>query len=221
MTELFGFLMTLIGERRARLERGEDIPSDVLSSLITADFEGRSFTDEEILMACQQLITAGFETTSTAIANGVHLLCTHPAERRRLEDDPSLIEVAVEEILRYEAPVEGLFRTTTETVAIAGCPVPADAKVRVVYASANRDERQFREAGAFRVDRDPVEVRRHLSFGFGPHACLGASLARAELRASLGTIFRRLPGLHLDPHRPPGRNTMLIVNGFRTLPVRW
>jgi cytochrome P450 len=221
MTELFGFLMGLIGERRAAVARGEDLPEDVLGALVTADFEDRRFTDEEILMACQQLLTAGFETTSTAIANGVHLVCTHPEERRKLEDNPSLLETAVEEILRYQAPVEGLFRTTTEPVEVAGCPIPAGAKVRVMYASANRDEAHFVDAGAFRVDRDPTELRRHLAFGFGPHACLGAALARAEMHCALGALLERLPGLELDTERAATRNPMLIVNGFRTLPVRW
>lgn len=221
LMELFTFLMDLVGRPRAMLEAGEEPPADVLTALITADFEGRSFTDEELLMASQQLLTAGFETTSTAIATGIHLLRTHPLERRKLEKDPVLIETAVEEILRFEAPIEGLFRTATDAVEVAGCPIPADAKVRVMYASANRDERQFADAGTFRVDRDPTDVRRHLAFGFGPHACIGAALARTEMQLAIGTLLRRLPGIDLDPDRPPTRETMLSVNGYRTMPVRW
>ncbi len=147
------------------------------------------------------------------------LLCTHPEERAKLEADWSRLDTAVEEILRYDAPIEGLFRTTTEPVEIAGCPIPAGAKVRVMYAAANHDDAHFKDAGEFRIDRDPVEVRKHLAFSHGPHACIGASLARAEIGTGLRTLLRRLPGLELDPARPPVRNTSMFINGFSSVPV--
>jgi hypothetical protein len=99
--------------------------------------------------------------------------------------------------------------------------VPSGAKLRVVFASANRDGSQFPEPDRFVIDRDAQEVRRHLAFGFGPHACLGAALARTELRVAVGTLLRRLPDLALDPARAARRNETLLVNGFRELPVAW
>jgi cytochrome P450 len=221
MMELFEFLMGIIGRRRQMLADGLEPPDDVLTALIRADFEGATFTDDEILMACHQLLTAGFETTSTATGNAVYRLCTNPEQRAKLEGDWSLLDTAVEEILRYDAPIEGLFRTTTEPVEIGGCPIPAGAKVRVMYASANHDEAHFTDASEFRIDRDPQEVRKHLAFGHGPHACIGASLARSEIRIGLRTLLGRLPGLRLDPTSPPVRNTSLFITGFSSVPVVW
>jgi cytochrome P450 len=149
------------------------------------------------------------------------LLCTHPEERQKLAADPGLIDRAVEEILRYRSPLEGLFRTATDDVELAGCPIPKGAKIRVVWASANHDEQQFEAADRFIVDRDPAELRKHVAFGLGPHSCLGAALARAELRIALSTLLRRLPDLDLDPADPPVRNKVLTINGYVRVPVRW
>ncbi|HTK68017.1 MAG TPA: cytochrome P450 [Pseudonocardia sp.] len=220
MQELFAFLLDRIGERRAMLERGEQPPDDVLTSLIVADYRGSRFSDEELLMACHQLLVAGFETTATAIANGIVLLCEHPGERAKLEADPGLWPTALEEILRYESPVEGMFRVTRRDVELSGCPIPAGSKVRYVLASANRDPARFDEPDEFLVDRDPAKVRQHVAFGSGSHACIGSALARAEARTALETIFRRLPGLHLAGTSPE-RNPILIINGYRTVHIAW
>jgi cytochrome P450 len=212
MTELFAFLGELIATRRATAAAGGELPDDVLTSLITSEYEGSRFTDDEILMASHP---------STAIGNAVYLLCTNPTEREKLARNGALLDTLVEEVLRYEAPIEGLFRTSVDAVRVDSTDLPSGAKVRVVFASANRDERQFADPDTFRIDRDPTEVRRHLAFGFGPHACIGAPLARAELGAAIVALFNRLPGLALDDERRPERNDALIINGFRTLPVRW
>lgn len=221
MIELFDLLRGVITDRRERLAREEAIPDDVLSALITAEYEGRSFSDEEILMAAQQLLTAGFETTSTSTGNALYRLCTNAEERARLEADWSRLDGAVEEVLRYDAPVDGLFVTTREPVEIQGCPIPAGAKLRFLYASANRDGEVFSDPDEFRIDRDPLEVRRHLAFGHGSHACVGASLARAELRIALRTLLTRLPGIDLDPTRDRVRNDSFFINGYAKLPVVW
>lgn len=219
--ELFGYLATEVDERRKILADGGQPPEDVLSALITSEYNGSYFSDEEIFWVSLQLITAGFETTSSATGNAVVLLCTHPDERRKLESDPALLDGAVEEILRYRSPLEGLFRTTTADVEVGGCPIPKGAKVRVVWASANRDDSQFSQADRFVVDRDPAELRKHVAFGLGPHTCVGAALARAELRIALATLLRRLPGLDLDPDGSPVRNRALTINGYVRVPVRW
>lgn len=222
--ELFAYVQSLIEAVRTggAASIGENLDSGVLAALVRAEYEGTQLTDEEIRWAVLQLITAGYETTSTATVNGVHLLCTHPEQRALFEAaDQDGAKWAVEEIIRYAAPLEGLFRTTNEDVEINGCPIAAGTKVRAVFASANRDDAQFTDAASFRIDRDPAELRRHLGFGQGPHACIGAALARAELRVAYETLFRRLPGLQIDPDRPPVRNTILIINGFKELHIRW
>jgi cytochrome P450 len=192
-----------------------------LAALVRADYEGTYLTDQEIQLACMQLINAGFETTSTGTCNGVFLLATHPEERQKLEKYPELLENAVEEILRFASPLEGLFRTATRDVEIAGYHIPKRGKIRVVYSSANRDDEKFEDPNSFRVDRDVSELRSHIAFGQGPHACIGAALARTELRIGLGTLFRRLPELALNPKMEPKRSTMLVINGFSSLPVQW
>jgi cytochrome P450 len=219
--EMFAFVTEVINERRARLAGGERLPDDVLSAMIQAEHEGSRFTDPEILMCANIFLVAGYETTATAIGNAVWLLCTHPEQRAALEADWSLLDHAVEEILRYEPPIEGTFRSTTEPTRLVDTDLPARAKVRLVYASANRDADQFADPHTFRIDRPVSELRRHVTFGQGPHACLGAALARAEIRVALRAILTRLPGLRLDPERPAVRNTALTVNGFASVPVLW
>jgi hypothetical protein len=220
--ELFGYVQSLIEAVRAGGEVDPLLDNGVLAALVRAEYEGTNLTDEEIRWICLQLITAGYETTSTATANGVHLLCTHPEQRALFEAaGADGVKTAVEEILRYAAPLEGLFRTASQDVEIAGCPIPKGSKIRAVYASANRDPAAFTDADQFRLDRDPAELRTHLAFGQGPHACIGAALARAELRIAFETLFRRLPGLELDPDKPPVRNEILIINGYKELHIRW
>lgn len=221
LMEVFAFFQDRIDERRAMLEAGEPLPDDTLTGLIVAEAEGMRFNDEEIKNACMQILTAGFETTATGIANGIHLLNSHPEEKRKLEENPELLPFAVEEIVRIASPLEGVFRTTAGPTEIQGVAIPDDAKVRVMFAAANRDERAFTKATEFRIDRDPAELKKHIAFGAGPHTCLGAALARAELRIGLGTLLRRLPGVHVDPDREPVRSQVLIINGFAKLWVRW
>jgi hypothetical protein len=132
-----------------------------------------------------------------------------------------LLDNAVEEVLRFESPIEGLFRTATGPYSVGGRRLPADAKVRVVFASANRDQARFPDADVFRIDRPAAELRKHIAFGHGSHACIGSALARAELRIALRTVLTRLPGLRPDPDRPPERTTSFTVNGFTSVPVVW
>jgi cytochrome P450 len=219
--EMFGYLSEVLTERRAALGRGETLRDDVLSVLMTADFEGSTFSDEEILMASHQLFTAGTDSTATAIGNGVHLLLTNPAERAKLHDDWSLLGGTVEEVLRFDPPVEATFRTTTRAVTLGTHELPTGAKVRVVYASANHDDARFSDPDTFRIDRESTDVRGHIAFAAGRHACLGAALARAELSIAFETVLRRLPGLRLDPDDPPVHSTALHSNGFSRLPLRW
>jgi cytochrome P450 len=221
MMELHGYLTSIIEPRRAAFGRGEPVPDDVLSALMTAEHESTRLTDEELFMGCQQFMIAGFETTSTALASAVHLLCTHPAQRRKLAENPQLIDVMVEETLRIAAPLEGLCRTATGSTEIGGVAIPRGAKVRVMFASANRDAGQFERPDEFDLDRDLSSLRKHVAFGHGIHSCVGAALARAELRISLSALLARLPDLELDPAGRTSRNPSLLVSGFNRLPIRW
>jgi cytochrome P450 len=221
LQELFAYLQTTIEAIRAAGPPGDGVLAGLVWAEDDAGDDRVRLDDEEIKLATMQLITAGFETTSTATASAIHLLCTHPEERAKLAATPALIGSTVEEVLRFASPLEGLFRTTTADATVAGTTIPAGAKVRIVYASANRDDRRFDDPDTFRIDRDPEELRGHLAFGQGTHYCIGAALARLELTCALATLLRRLPTLELHPSRPAERAAALVINGFRTLPVRW
>lgn len=221
LMELSQYFMAEIERRRSAAAAGQDVPDDILSALIFSPYEERQFNDVELIMACQILLVAGSDTTTHAIGNAVHLLCTHPEERAKLVSDWSLLDNAMEEVLRFEPPVQGLFRTATSETEVAGCPIPADAKVRVMYASANRDTDFLPDADEFRIDRDPKSLRRHLSFGFGIHACVGSAMGRMELRTAVRTLFQRLPDLELDPDRQPRRLDAFFMRGFESLPARF
>ena len=221
LMELSQYFMVEIERRRAMAGDGKDVPDDILSALIFSPYEERQFNDVELIMACQILLVAGSDTTTHAIGNAVWLLCTHSEERAKLVADWSLLDNAMEEVIRFEPPVQGLFRTATADTEIAGCPIPADAKVRVMYASANRDTDFLPDADEFRIDRDPKALRRHLSFGFGIHGCAGSAMGRMELRTAVRTLFGRLPDLDLDPARPPRRLDAFFMRGFESLPARF
>jgi cytochrome P450 len=222
MNEAFEFLGGMVAQRAAALERGEGLPDDVLTILMTTPYdETRTFTVEEILMASHALLTAGYETTSVAIANTTMLLCTHPEQRAYLEADLSRVPAAIEEFLRFEPPIEEAFRTTADDTEVRGCPIPAGTKVRAVMSSANRDPEVFSDPDELRLDRDIAETRKHLTFGTGKHACLGAALARMELRIAFETLLTRLPGFELHPGHPLERVPNLHTNGFRAAWIRW
>lgn len=221
--DLFAYVQTLIEAIREGTEAAihPALSDGVLAALVRAEVDGTSLVDEEILFMTMQLITAGYETTTTAIASGIYLLSSHPEQLALVEADPAMYKPAVEEVLRYMSPLEGLFRTTSEDTELGGCPVPRGAKVRACFAAANRDGRRFADPGTFNIQRAADELKNHVAFGHGPHACIGAALARAELRLVLEAVFRRLPGIEVDPDRPPVRNTALVINGFREMHVRW
>ena len=210
------------GKRQvAELERGEIEPNGLTMLMTTPDEDGTLFSDEEVVEAFAQVIVGGFESSATAISNGVYLFCTHPEERRKLEEHPELITTAVEEVLRYMAPIEGLARTTSAEATIGGVHMSEGTKVRPVFASANMDDEVFQDPWAFTIDRDRAELQKHMSFGKGPHTCIGNNLARQELKLAFLTLFRRLPTLELDPDLIPTRNKIMTIHGFDYLPVRW
>ncbi|HTK61928.1 MAG TPA: cytochrome P450 [Pseudonocardia sp.] len=222
LMEFTEYFMAIITERRAALDRGQTPPDDILNRLLHADYGDRPFTDPELIMCIQVLLVAGSDTVNHAIGNGVHLLLTHPEARALLEREPERWGLAVEEILRFESPAQALFRNTRTETEVAGCPIPADAKVRMLFAAANRDPEVFSDPDSFRIDRDPKEIRKHVAFGHGIHACIGAALGRALMEYGLRSLFTRLPGLRLDPDNPARRDLgRFHTRSWETLPVVW
>ena len=173
------------------LDRMRDHPEDnIISDLAnnTID-EGRLLTKPEALGMIQQILVAGNETSTSAIAGGVVLLIDNPDQQAKLREHPEFIPGAVEEILRLETPTTGMWRLATEDTEIGGVPIPEGALLMVRFAAGNRDESVFPRAGALQVDRDNADS--HLAFGQGTHFCLGAQLARMELNVALTALLRR------------------------------
>ena len=170
---------------------------DLLTALVNAEDDGDMLSDEELIAQTLLLYIAGHETTVNLIAGGTLALLRYPAQLARLRADPALVGNAVEELLRYDSPVQASRRITLEPTTIAGVDIPAGAFVMASLGSANRDERFFGEdAAELRLDRE--NARQHVSFGAGPHHCLGASLARLETSIALARLTSRFPELALD-----------------------
>src|SRR6516225_7682798 len=170
---------------------------DLLTALINAEDDGDVLDDEELIAQTLLLYIAGHETTVNLIAGGTLALLRHPAQLALLRDDPALIDNAVEELLRYDSPVQASRRITLEPLAVRGVTIPAGAFVMASLGSANRDE-GFWGADAAELRLDRKNARQHVSFGAGPHHCLGASLARLEASIALERLATRFPGLALD-----------------------
>jgi cytochrome P450 len=170
---------------------------DLLTALINAEDDGDVLDDEELIAQTLLLYIAGHETTVNLIAGGTLALLGHPAQLALLRNDPALITNAVEELLRYDSPVQASRRITLEPVSISGVTIPSGAFVMASLGSANRDANYWGpDAAELRLDR--ANARQHVSFGAGPHHCLGASLARLEASIALARLTTRFPGLALD-----------------------
>jgi cytochrome P450 len=170
---------------------------DLLTALINAEDDGDVLGDDELIAQTLLLYIAGHETTVNLIAGGTLALLRHPAQLALLREDPALIGNAVEEILRYDSPVQATRRITLEQVSLSGVTIPAGSFVLASLGSANRDESYWGpDAAELRVDRE--NARQHVSFGAGPHHCLGASLARLEASIAIARLTARFPGLALD-----------------------
>ena len=197
-------------------ERRREPTDDLVSRLVHAEVDGDRLTDAEYANFFQVLVFAGNETTRTAISQGMLAFVEHADEQERLHADPSLVDTAVEEIIRCATPVIYFRRTATRDTEIGGVPIGEGDKVVMWYASANFDEHAFADPLRFDVGRSPNE---HVSFGGGgPHFCLGAWLARLEIRVLLEEIIAR--GLRFEPAGTPQRVPSNFVNGLASLPVR-
>lgn len=204
------YLNGLIEERRARPQ------DDMLSALIAVEEEGESLRHDELLLMIMLLFVAGHETTQNLIGNGLLALFRHPDQLAALRADPSLVKNAVEEMLRYDPPVQLTGRHFTQDAEIGGTVVPRGYTALALLAAANRDPAVFDSPGSFDIARP--NANRALSFGHGIHHCLGAALARMEAQTALGALVARFPALALADDNPPHRDTFTL-RGLTSLPV--
>jgi len=198
----------------------EQAQDDLVGVLVAAGEDDR-LTEQELLSSLFQLFVAGHDTTTSLIGNGVVDLQAHPEQWRLLCDDPAQLPAAIEELIRFSAPVlHATFRVTTEAMAIGGVDIPAREQVLICLGAANHDPAIFEDAEALDISREP---RPHLGFGFGIHFCLGAPLARLEARVAFATLLARFPDLSLAVDRSTLRWTHgdgIVLRGLDTLPVR-
>ncbi|MEO0449728.1 MAG: cytochrome P450 [Pseudomonadota bacterium] len=174
--------------------RRKDPRDDLISDMVTAQAEGGDFEDDELRTNLQALLVGGNLTTTDLIGNGVWLFLTHPKQMEALRADPSLAANAVEEVLRYEAPVQATSRIVSEDRAVAGCPMKKSQPVFMSLAAANRDPSKFEQPEAFDIS---TKRASHVSFGGGAHICIGAPLARIEARRVYQKLFERYPNMTL------------------------
>ena len=207
---LFQYFANMVEERRKK-------PTDDITSLLAhATVDGGSMPVFELLSYYFLLVVAGNETTRNATSGGLLALIEHPEQWRKLKADPSLVESAVEEIVRWTTPVIQFCRTPVRDTEVRGQKIRAGENLCLFYPSANRDEEVFDEPFRFRIDRDP---NRHVGFGHGEHFCLGAHLARRSQRALFGELTRRLE--HVERTAEPQWISSSFVVGFKHLPIRY
>jgi cytochrome P450 len=177
-------------------EREGDPRADLVSRFLSAEVDGQQLTREDILDICFLFLIAGLDTVSATLDCMFSFLSQHPEHRQQLVDDPSLIPSAIEELLRWETPVQMVARAALEDGTFAGCPVKAGDNIVLMLGSANTDDLDVEDAQTVRFDR---EVNRHIAFGGGIHRCLGSHLARMELRVALREWHRRIPEYSVEP----------------------
>lgn len=213
MTEFRQYLLTLARDRR------ENPRDDLLSTIVTTPvhgFGGRLMLNQELEGMLVTLLMGGTETTLNMICSGMWLLLTHPGQMAEILADYSLIPNFVEESLRIESPVQGLFRRAVVDSEVAGVQVPALSRLWVMYGSANRDPKKFADPTVFDIHRE--DAKESMAFGAGIHYCLGASLARMEARVAFEQLFTRLKEIRFAPGKNDFRHgPSHVIRGFREL----
>ncbi|MDP6952703.1 MAG: cytochrome P450 [Alphaproteobacteria bacterium] len=186
------YLRELVAHRRANPTDGST--GEVLTALMNAEQNGETLSELELLHQCIFMLNAGHETSTNMISHGIHEMLRRPDEVRRLRDDAGLVESCVEEILRYQAPIQINNRRSTAPARVGDVDLPAGTSVHLMIGAANRDPEPFPEPDRFDIGRRP---NRHLSFGLGVHVCAGNALARIECAIAIGKLFARFPGLRM------------------------
>lgn len=214
------------------IEERRTAPTDDIISILTGAYDAgeldwdeavkadadaaADLSDDELLMFLVLIVVAGNETTRNAISGGLQAFSRFPDQKQKLLDDPSLIDLAVDEIVRYVAPVLSFHRTVTEAHTYKGVDFEPGDRILMLYQSANRDESVFDAPDEFRIDRSP---NPHLGFGIGTHYCMGANLAKAELRVVFEELFKRLPDIQVVDDAPLDRGDSSLVISIAHLPA--
>ncbi|HEY6473311.1 MAG TPA: cytochrome P450 [Acidimicrobiales bacterium] len=209
--EVKEYLASILAERR--LEPREDL----ISELAQAELDGERLSDEEIFSFLRLLLPAGVETSYRATGNLLFSLLSNPEQLDAVRADRALVTPAIEEALRLETPLLNITRLATRDTEISGTPIPAGSTVMLMLAAANRDETRFAEPDRFDIFRE--SPKPHISFGQGPHACIGTHLARLEMRVSLNLLLDRLSNLRLDPDGDDPHIRGQIFRSPTSLPV--
>jgi cytochrome P450 len=209
---IMDYLRPILAERHA------DPQGDLLSTLVHAEVEGERLTEEEVLSFLRLLLPAGAETTYRLTGSSLFALLSHPEVLEEVRADPARFDAVLEEVLRWESPVQYVSREATRDVELGGCLVPEGGLAMFAIGSANRDEAHFADPDRFVVGRP--NVADHVAFGFGEHFCAGSHLGKLEAKIAVGALLERLPNLRLDPD-VPARVVGLAFRSPDRLPVRF
>jgi cytochrome P450 len=215
--EIKAYINAAVSERRADADAGRTPRPGLLTEYSLRTIDGERIPLEEMEAMILQLLVAGHETTTSLITNLMWRLLEVPSRWAHVVAHPGIIPNAIEESLRFDPPVLGLFRTNEEPTTIRGIDVPKGTKVMSLYASANRDPDLFSNPDVFDIERDPAELKRHYGFGWGIHHCLGAPLARQTARIAVETLATHFPNMTLAG--PTQRLGAALLWGRRQLPV--
>ena len=210
LLEMFQYFTELTAARRA------NPTEDLASAIANATIDGEPLSDIETVSYYAIIAAAGHDTSSASISGGMHALVEHPEQLARLRNDPGLMPLAVEEMVRWTTPVKEFMRTAQRDYVIRGVKIAAGESVLLSYVSGNRDEEVFTNPFAFDVGRDP---NRHIAFGYGVHFCLGAALARLEINSFFGELLPRLESVELAGR--PDYLATTFVGGLKHLPIRY
>ena len=210
LLDMFAYFTAVTASRRA-------LPTeDLASAIANATIDGEPLSDIETVSYYAIVAAAGHDTTSAVISGGLHALLEHPDQLARLRDNPELMPLATEEMIRWVTPVKEFMRTARTDTTVRGVPIAAGASVLLSYASANRDEDVFTDPLRFDVGRDP---NRHNAFGYGVHFCLGAALARMEVNSFFSELVPRLESIELAGAAE--QIATIFVGGLKHLPIRY
>ena len=208
--EMNDYLLGLIAQKRTHPT------NDILTSLVQAEDNGDRLSTEELIATCALLLFAGHETTVNLIGNGTLALLQHPDQLDLLRRKPALLPNAIEEMLRFNGPVQATARLLAEDVQVGEATLPAQSEVTLMLGAANHDPRQFVDPERFDITRSDI---KHLTFGGGIHYCVGAPLARLEGQIGIGALLHRSPNLRLRTDEPLEWRGLMVLRGLKALPV--
>lgn len=195
LMKIMGYFQPLVEAKIAKDEAGEELGEDIISMLVKGRIDGERIPTSHILSFAQFLLVAGAATTTVTIGSFFHLMMEHPDQWETLKANPELTLPAIEETLRHDSPVHGLFRTNNKAMELGQYHLEPDTKIGLMWASGNLDPEVFEDPLAFDITRDPKTLRKHLSFGHGLHVCIGSPLARLEVRVVVEEFLKRFDGM--------------------------